>query len=139
MPPTVASLSLLCSALDAEADTRLARQQVVQKYQHALEAAGYPGCIRPLHKSTWGGLRYPIRLKAEFAAHAATANDFAELGIVKAYPRLLSEYPELREKCRNQSDDFPGAVELANTMFTLPTHALVSENTRRRIVARVLG
>ncbi|MEX2284990.1 MAG: DegT/DnrJ/EryC1/StrS family aminotransferase [Gemmatimonadota bacterium] len=73
-----------------------------------------------------GFLRMPVLVKPEsrsrFVDSAAAA-----LGIVQGYPLTLDKLTEFQHRVVNIADGFPGAAALAQRLFTLPTHTLLSE------------
>ena len=79
-----------------------------------------------------GALRFPIRLRAGFAALANTAAP--RLGAARGYPASLRDLPALRPLLINAEQSIDGAVTLAREVITLPTHSQMKEAEMRRLV-----
>jgi hypothetical protein len=61
------------------------------------------------------------------------------LGIVRGYPKLLDEEVRLRATVVPGGGQRPGAAELRDRLFTLPTHSQVQDVDVRRILAWITG
>jgi dTDP-4-amino-4,6-dideoxygalactose transaminase len=95
------------------------------------EVAGQARHVRactPIVGSEPGYLRFPLVATGKTAPAPA-------LGIVRGYPRPLSDEPELQSILRPTQGSFPGARELANSLLTLPTHHLVTPADLRALGA----
>ncbi len=96
--------------------------------------AGDPGLVvvGPPAGCRAGWLRLPVLLRSEELRENARAA--VHLGIVRAYPRTL---PDLREAASRTPGGgaFPGARELAEGLYTIPTHARVGGAELRRLEA----
>ena len=77
-----------------------------------------------------GWLRLPVLSRGRARAETRAAR---ALGIMPGYPRALCDLPGFAARCLNAGDDFPGARELAASLYTLPTHGLLSEGDLRRL------
>jgi perosamine synthetase len=115
-----ASARLLTGALDDEAETLAARRAVEAVYERA--AAGRPPGMTPrVHpESESGALRFPVRVSTVPPA------GLSRLGVSRSYPRTLAEYPEIHSTLVNPRETLPGADVLAKSLYTWPTHALLS-------------
>ncbi|HET6230045.1 MAG TPA: DegT/DnrJ/EryC1/StrS family aminotransferase [Longimicrobiaceae bacterium] len=80
-----------------------------------------------------GWLRLPLR--ARHRAHLPLSPAAERLGIAAGYPLALPDLPAMRALCVNAADDFPGARRLAASLYTLPTHGLLSEADLRGLEA----
>ncbi len=126
-----ATAALLVATLAAEPAALQERQRNEDWYErelsdhHALRVANLGGCVS-------GALRYPLRIKT------GRADPLAPLGVARSYPRTLSDYPAINAVLSVKSP-MPGATELAGTLHTLPTHGLLREHDRVRIVRSVTG
>jgi perosamine synthetase len=76
--------------------------------------------IVPVRGGTSGYLRFPVR---DFGQRA----EAPQLGIMRGYPRLLAEEPELRPSLEPNESSLTGAEELRRSLFTLPVHSLVTK------------
>jgi dTDP-4-amino-4,6-dideoxygalactose transaminase len=124
-PIAGASAALAANALaraDAEAQSRARIAEAI------LGAAGRPGPgVHPLAGGRAGYLRLPVR--------RADASPAPELGVLRGYPKTLADYDALhRLLCPGEAAG-PGAAELRDTLFTLPTHHHVRDADVRRLAA----
>lgn len=118
---TLASCALLDSAFALEAADLAGRSARAKAYDTVVRqtpSLATP-CVPPDGIS--GYLRYVVRDLAR-----RRAPDVA-LGIVRPYPRALIEQDELRPVLAGDEPPTPGAIELRQTVFTLPTHRFVND------------
>ncbi|HET7232746.1 MAG TPA: DegT/DnrJ/EryC1/StrS family aminotransferase [Longimicrobium sp.] len=130
-PMSRASAAIVAAAWEHAGLAGAARERNARRLGAAAALAGErvpaapPGC-----RAGW--LRLPVlnhvRRRAETGAARA-------LGIMPGYPRALCDFPGFAECCVNGGDNFDGARELADGLYTLPTHALLGEADLRRIEA----
>jgi dTDP-4-amino-4,6-dideoxygalactose transaminase len=78
-------------------------------------------------------LRFPVK---DISADRAESR---RLGIVRGYPKLLDEEVRLRATVVPGGGQRPGAAELRDRLFTLPTHSQVQDVDVRRILAWITG
>lgn len=124
--------ALLLHSLAREATDLSARRRNEQEYFAGLDGARSVHSI-PLPTGTESGaLRFPIR------ADARTMMPFAVLGVARAYPRTLAAYPELAPHVDRAAIACAGAEELARSLHTLPTHALMTEPERVALIGRLV-
>lgn len=109
----------------------------MQEYNRTRRSngSGYAAALSPegrrkIHSAEVPFLRFPV--------YAATKQDKAAacdrcrfLGVSPMYPDSLNRIEELRDRFRNL--ECPGAERVAETLLTLPTHALLTERDRRAI------
>ena len=76
--------------------------------------------ILPVPGAQPGYLRLPVLDRAGRAEQPSA-------GVVRSYPRAMHEQDELRPALRGPVGPLPGATELARSLFTLPTHSLLTE------------
>lgn len=124
---------LLAAALDAEHRELPARQQHERAYADALASSERIRAMQAHPSSVSGALRFPVLMDP------GTGHALQSLGVARAYPRTLAEYPELLSITENPSAAMPGARELADRLHTLPTHALLTPADRERLVAALLS
>lgn len=123
-PPGLAPIVLdALELVEHEAGVRHARAAL---YERAAAGAGLPA-VALLPGSRPGYLRFPLRLRRAPGPEAAT------LGIVPAYPRPLSDLPQLAARVTNPGEPCPGAAALASDLYTLPTHSRLADRDVRRI------
>jgi hypothetical protein len=101
----------------------------VRRQQNAgvLVAEGV-AAVAPITGASPGWLRLPVM------ARSAEVEGDGSLGALRSYPIPLPALPELNRASRPASE-FPGAVALAERLWTLPTHGLVTESVRARLAA----
>jgi dTDP-4-amino-4,6-dideoxygalactose transaminase len=135
-PPARASsfvpriLAVTMSLNEEETEWRRSTAQTLVSHLNEasdLQPIGVPGQASPSF------LRLPFRCSRRTSL-AAQGSGAVRLGIARAYPLALSDLPQMRPHCRNLGDGFPGACELAQTLFTMPTHKMVAEMDARRLV-----
>jgi perosamine synthetase len=111
--------------LEADRDARARRAALLMAQ---LDRASGLTMIRSIPGSVPGFLRLPVL--DQLARDPATA-----LGIVRSYPRPLVEEPAMARIIHEGEPSVPGAREICRTLFTLPTHELVSDADIARIAA----
>lgn len=114
-----AAASLVHRALDGASRDVAIRRRIAS----ALEMAAVEGAdirpIDPIPTAVSGYLRFPIR------DHGSRA-ERPDMGILRGYKLTLHEQLELRPCLVAGEPPTPGATELARTLFTLPTHYMVT-------------
>lgn len=130
---SLATLALLPLVLRDLKPVATLRHQVGQWYReqladspHVLASVVPAGCDD-------GCLRFPIFLRRD------EAGPLARDGVAQFYPRSLAEYPELASFVNNTTLQMRGAEFLAARLHTLPTHSLLTDEDRRRVVSAVQG
>ena len=128
-PMPVASSSLIPAAFALEErDLDVRRFHAAALDALAIEAPHLERTL-PIAGAVPGYLRYPVR------DPSGRREPRPELGIVKPYPRTLAEQHELRPVLAENEPATPGASELRNSLFTLPTHGFVNESDLARLAA----
>ena len=112
------------AAADVERDRRFSRVQMILS---ALSTAPDLDVIRPIADGQSGYLRLPVLDRKGRAAAP-------RLGIVRSYPRPLGEEPIARQLVEANEPSTPGAKRICESLFTLPTHARVTDSDRDQIV-----
>jgi dTDP-4-amino-4,6-dideoxygalactose transaminase len=127
-PLSQAAAALLRSSL-ASADTHIAirRRNTAMLHAAMLHAATPSGA--PSHANMYpctvieggesGYLRFPVLTDT-------TTEPAPELGIVRGYPRALSDQQELYPLLQQSRESLSGAHELTHRLMTLPTHHLMT-------------
>lgn len=119
--------SLLVRAFDREPMELKQRTSIATFYSTFLPDTTVAIPISPIPDGSPGYLRFPIRLGSP------PPRALKSLGMAKSYPRLLNQYFELKGVFLNNASSFAGATELANTLWTLPTHSRVTPDIQKRI------
>jgi hypothetical protein len=104
-----------------------ARRAQARRFDDAARAAPRLVPAVPPSGSEAGFLRYAVR---DLGGERTTETS---LGILRPYPRTLSEQEELQPMLLADEPSTPGARELRRSLFVLPTHRFVSEKDTRRI------
>jgi perosamine synthetase len=127
-----AALSRAAAALVRRGLPRIDDERVARAGR-AASLIEWLGRIPSLHlvQPIAGGTPGYLRLAAldEAGRHAAPL-----LGVVRSYPRPLSEEPELAPIVHRNEPDAPGARDICRKLFTLPVHEYVGSGDQQRIV-----
>lgn len=129
--PAASMYALLRAALLQEPAQLAIRRAANAWYREQLSARPellVAPCADEAHQ---GALRFPVHLPPEAA-------ELDGLGVVRSYPRTLHAYPEIAARLVNARVPMPGAMQLAQSLFTLPTHARTTQALRTRIVRALL-
>jgi dTDP-4-amino-4,6-dideoxygalactose transaminase len=114
-----AAAALVWSAIEG-ADAEVAvRRRNARALEASVASAVQLAGVRAVAGGRSGYLRLPVVDFMGRASHAA-------LGILRGYPRPLSEQAELRPCLHDGETGPPGSALLARSLLTLPTHSLVS-------------
>lgn len=116
---SVVAATLVRQALAMNDDEVAARRRNATALADAILWDGSLVPIRPVPGCTPGFLRLPIRDRAGRGARAA-------LGVMRGYPRTLLEQPELRPCLMTSEPATPGALDLRESLMTLPTHSMMT-------------
>ncbi|MDQ6829800.1 MAG: DegT/DnrJ/EryC1/StrS family aminotransferase, partial [Gemmatimonadota bacterium] len=116
------SLGALSAALECGASDVESRRRLAERYAAAIaqrpDASLRTGA--PIPGSAPGYLRFPV-LAADGRGAAP------DLGILRGYPRMLTEWPQSESIAIDRGEALSGSRELARTLFTLPTHYFVRD------------
>jgi dTDP-4-amino-4,6-dideoxygalactose transaminase len=131
-----APLSRAAAALVAEALARVDADRDARTHRavwYTAQLSGLPRVrlVQPLIGAEPGYLRFPILADAP-GGQARDAQ--RSLGIVRTYPRPLGEEPAIAAMLHPREPSTPGAREICERLFTLPTHAAVRDPDAQRIV-----
>jgi hypothetical protein len=116
---SIGSSALLRSALELEADDVTMRRTAARALTDAAATAEQLEPAVPIAESAPSYLRFAVRDRGGLrdASHA--------LGVIRPYPRAVAEQDEMRPALVHDESATPGALELARSLFTLPTHRFV--------------
>jgi dTDP-4-amino-4,6-dideoxygalactose transaminase len=114
------------------------REVVTRKVnaERLLSALGGSGCgrgVTPVAGAEPGYLRLPI-VAADDGRERLRAEGL-RLGVGPAYPETLAALPSLEPFLAGGKPSLPGASALARSLFTLPTHGLLSERDLQALEA----
>jgi dTDP-4-amino-4,6-dideoxygalactose transaminase len=99
---------------------------------HRLASRSDTRAITPPTGGTPGFLRLPVRLQRGLDGFTDPVLA-RRLGVAAGYPSTLAALPPLQRHLA-RAGRWPGAEELVRELVTLPTHSLVSEGDRDRLV-----
>jgi DegT/DnrJ/EryC1/StrS aminotransferase family len=94
--------------------------------------------IRRVPEAAPGYLRLPVRLAHGLGGFASPAQA-RRLGMLPSYPSTLAAIPQVRARLSGAGDRYAGGEELARTLFTAPTHSLMTESERQELVRLLTG
>lgn len=123
-----AAASIVRDALDTADADREGRARNAARFDALLDTVPDARRIRPTPAALPGYLRYPVR-------DSGGRLPDARHGVLRGYPQALHEQPELRASLHDGEPATPGSIELRKSLFTLPTHRMVSERDHRAIAA----
>lgn len=110
---------LLSSALALEPEDLATRRAHARELDTAASSVDDLRHVHAINGGNGGYLRYAVRdLSGRRSADAT-------LGIARPYPVTMAEQVELAPVLAKAEPPTPGAVELRDTLFTLPTHRFV--------------
>ena len=114
-----AAYALVARAFRAAPAEVAARQRNAAVLAIAADEGGDIEGVRTIPGAVSGMLRFPI-------TDTGARVERLDLGILRGYPRTLREERELQGCLEPGGPDLSGADELRRTLFTLPTHSLVT-------------
>jgi dTDP-4-amino-4,6-dideoxygalactose transaminase len=120
-PLSAAAATLVVRALAGADVERAARARVADRLHAMLAAAHAMRLVQPIIGGISGYLRLPV-LDAGRRAPLASA------GVVRSYPRPLSEEPIGIELARSGEPAMLGAKTVCEQLWTLPTHRMVGSS-----------
>jgi perosamine synthetase len=123
---SIAAARLVITALARADADRTARAAVADRLRVAVH--GGVQAVRPLGGAISGELRLPVLA-------SAARDGMASSGVVRSYPRPLDTEPEAAGLVWQGEPPCLGAREVCATLWTLPTHAMVTERDIRAIGA----
>ena len=126
---SLGSCALIESAIDMEDTDVAVRRANARAYDDAVRGAARVTPTLSITGGAPGYLRYAVRDLADERGACAT------LGILRSYPRTLAEQEELQPMLVACEPPTPGASELRQTSFTLPTHRFVNTRDTHAIAA----
>jgi hypothetical protein len=132
-PMTRAASACLAATWPVAAHEAAARRQSAAA---VLEGIGFSTAIRPiapLPGATPGYLRLPLRLARGLCGFPQPAA-VTRLGLARSYPSVLAAIPQVRPLLDGGPSGWPGAAELVRTLWTVPTHSLVTPPERSLLV-----
>lgn len=122
---TPVSSVLLNIVLDSERAELLIRRRHDAQYLRSFCTNSGVRSIAPRSGTVPGALRHPFVVST---AILEKAQSLFHLGVVRGYPRLLTEYQQMQQALVVRSNHFPGATELVAGLWTAPTHRYVHDS-----------
>jgi dTDP-4-amino-4,6-dideoxygalactose transaminase len=117
---STAAARLVTAALDRMDNDRIGRAATADRLRAALHGGHDLRVVTPIDGALSGELRVPVLDGAHRAGLPAH-------GVVRSYPRPLDREPAARGVVWPGEPASPGAREVCDTLWTLPTHAMVDE------------
>jgi DegT/DnrJ/EryC1/StrS aminotransferase family protein len=121
------------------AEREAAKRQMNGVGLRAMLESEAPGLtIRCLPDAAPGYLRLPVRLARGLGAFVSPAHA-RRLGVLPSYPSTLAAIPQVGARLNGAGDRYPGGEELARSLFTVPTHSLMTDSERQELVRLLIG
>ena len=125
---SAAAAALICTGIPLAEQEVAIRRRNAKVLMSAAEHAEGIEAIHPPPGGVPGYLRFPVRDRRERA-------EVRRLGILRGYPRTLTEQDELRPWLLPNDHVAAGAAELKRSLFTLPVHSLVTRRDVHQLTA----
>jgi dTDP-4-amino-4,6-dideoxygalactose transaminase len=103
------------------------RRGNARRLGRAIASSRFLSAMEVVPDSEPGYLRLPV-LVTEPPSSRMRGEGPRSLGIMPAYPRSLPDLEPFRDSCVNRDTPLPGANRLAASLFTVPTHSLLTSN-----------
>jgi dTDP-4-amino-4,6-dideoxygalactose transaminase len=126
-PLSRAAAALVRRGLPRADAERLARARIAESLIGQLARVPSFHPVRAIGGGTPGYLRLPV-------LDEAGRRPVPAMGIVRSYPRPLSEEPELAPIIHRGEPDAPGARDICRKLLTLPVHEYVTPADERQMV-----
>lgn len=114
------------------------RRRTARDWRSSLQSQSQISPIEVPGNCAPGYLRFPV-LAEESARQDLQAERSRTLGVMPGYPEPLEELEALQARCLNRSSGRSGAERLSRSLFTLPTHSLLTRSDRARLKAILSG
>jgi perosamine synthetase len=124
--------AMVRQALGRLASDRAARATRAAWYTAHLGAMPTIQLVRPIDGAEPGYLRFPVLISE---LDASRRDGAPSVGVVRSYPRPLGEEPNAQAVLHPGEPATPGAREICDRLFTLPTYSAVADRDAERIVA----
>ncbi|MBX6332097.1 MAG: DegT/DnrJ/EryC1/StrS family aminotransferase [Gemmatimonadaceae bacterium] len=126
-PLSAAAASLVRRALVAADREVVIRRRNAAALEIAAEEGSDIQTIHPVAGGESGYLRYPV-------VDGGVRDERPDLGVLRGYPRTLHEQAELRPVLHPGEPPTPGATELRQGLFTVPTHSMVTRQDMEKLI-----
>lgn len=143
-PPPLMAMSPFAAAVvragaGAVEEESATRREAGRWWLERLTEAPGIETVRPPADAEPGWLRFPVLVPAARVSEFRSGG-MRRRGVMPGYPRLLVELPGFAQSIDAAGPGrWPGARLLAERLFTLPVHGLVSPRERSRLLDLVLG
>jgi perosamine synthetase len=128
-----ALVEVALARVDADRATRAAR---AAWYTERLADIAALDLVDPIAGAEPGYLRFPVLARLAADAKRIPA---PPLGVVRTYPLPLGEEPAAAAVMHLREPTMPGAREICSRLFTLPTHAAVTDADAERVLGWARG
>src|SRR2546425_3385750 len=131
-PMTLAAPACLAALREAAAREAAARRKNGRLLMAALGSHTQVRIVHIHRDAEPGFLRLPVRLPRGLAGFE-NPQQALRLGILPSHPSVLAGIPQVRARLDRLDDRWPGGEELSRSLFTVPTHSLLTERERREV------
>lgn len=114
------------------------RRQTARAWRKMVRSRPCLSTVEVSTKSTPGFLRFPVLADGR-GRERLRAGTSRSLGVMPGYPRPLGDLEPLQPRCENAAGRRPGAKQLASSLFTVPTHSLLTQSDRSRLQSLLSG
>ena len=128
--------ALVGHALGRLAADRDARASRAAWYTARLSAMPTVQLVRPIDGAEPGFLRFPVLVAG---VDPARRDGDPSVGVVRSYPRPLGEEPAAQPVLHSGEPSTPGAREICDRLFTLPTYCAVTDRDAEGVLAWAKG
>ena len=135
-PMTRAASACLAATRPVAAHELDARRRSAAAVLDALQSTPGVRPITPLLGATPGYLRLPLRL-AHGLGGFSQPQAVTRLGLARSYPAVLAGISQVRPWIDETPPCSPGAAELVRTLWTVPTHSLLTVREREGLIRQL--
>jgi len=135
-PMARAASACLAATYPVAASEAVVRRRSAEAILAAIGSSRAIRPIAPLPGGSPGYLRLPLRLTRGLGGFSQPAN-VTRLGLARSYPSVLAALPQVRPLLEGAVSGWPGAAELVRTLWTVPTHSLLTAVERSALVRQL--
>lgn len=133
-PMTGTAAACIAASRDAAEREGGTRRIAAAAILDAVGSGSRVRAVRPIPGATPGYLRLPLRL-ADGLGGFERPMEAIRLGLAPSYPSVLPALPPVRPWVDEATSHWPGAEELTRTLFTAPTHSLVTRGEQAKLIS----
>lgn len=121
-----ACVAMLLSTMETSEEEAARRRRHARRLVEALVREPDMSPIEVSEPGTPGWLRLPLLAHGTRVRSRLSSSEARKRGVMPGYPKPLSRLRGFEDRCLNPRADFRGAETLAASLFTLPTHGLLT-------------